>query len=138
MERFVRITKLILLVVGLITLTATLSVAQDPLEVGPDIYKLLFENERVRVMEITFKPGDKIGTHSHPDHMAYLLTDGKLLLSYPDGTTKDLDGKAGEVIWINAETHAAENVGTTEVKGVVIELKEAPVAVVSPSVEAQP
>ena len=98
--------------------------AADPLEVGPNIYKLLFENDRVRVMEVTFQPGDKIGFHSHPDHYAYILSGGNLLLRYEDGTTKNLDGKTGDVIWINAETHAAENVGSTVVKGLITELKE--------------
>ncbi len=98
--------------------------AQDPMEVGPGIYSLLFENERVRVMSITFKPGDKIAMHSHPDHVTSLITGGTLKLSYPDGSSKELAGKAGEAFWIPAESHAAENVGTTEVIGIVVELKE--------------
>ena len=101
--------------------------AQDPFVVGPDVYKkLAFENDRVRIAEITFKPGDKIAMHSHPDHYIYVLSDGKLVLSYPDGTTKDFEGKAGDVAWIPAESHAAQNVGTTEFKALVVELKEAP------------
>ena len=75
-------------------------------------------------MEVTFAPGQKIAMHSHPDHLVYILSGGKLILSYPDGTTKDFEGKAGDAIWIPAETHAAENVGGTQVKGLVIELKE--------------
>ena len=104
-------------------LTVKVSFAQDPLEVGPHVYKFAFENERVRVMNLDLKPGDKIATHSHPDHFVYVLSGGKLLLSYPDGSTKDFEGKAGDVIWINAETHAAENVGDTELKAVIVELK---------------
>jgi len=114
-----------------VLLIGRLAMAQDPVEVGPDVYKLVFENDRVRVMEITFKPGDKIAMHSHPDHFVYVLSGGTLALSHPDGTTKEFEGKAGDVVWINAESHAAENVGTTEFKGVVVELKEpaaAPVA----------
>ena len=105
MGKFVRVS----IFVAALFLFTKLVLAQDPLEVGPDIYKLVFENDRVRVMEVTFKPGAKIAMHSHPDHFAYVLADGKLLLSYPDGTTKDLEGKAGNLFWINAETHAAEN-----------------------------
>lgn len=113
-----------LFILGFISTTSPVF-ADDPLVVGPHIYKLKFENEKVRVMEVTFKPGDKIDMHSHPDHYTYLITDGKLKLSYPDGSTKDLEGMAGDGFWIPAESHAAENVGTTEVKGLVIELKEA-------------
>jgi quercetin dioxygenase-like cupin family protein len=114
----------IFLVSGMLFLGAANVLAEDPLEVGPDVYKLRFENERVRVMEITFAPGAKIDMHSHPDHIACFLTDGKLVLSYPDGTTKDMEGKAGDAAWIPAEAHGALNPGTTEVKGLVIELKE--------------
>lgn len=98
--------------------------ADDPVVVGPDIYKLLLENERVRVMEIDFKPGAKIAMHSHPAHVIYILNGGKLTVTTADGTVKDIEGKAGDVMWSEPETHKAENTGTTEVKGLVIELKE--------------
>jgi quercetin dioxygenase-like cupin family protein len=99
---------------------------QDPLKVGPDIYKLVFENEQVRVLEIQFKPGAKIALHSHPDHLVYIKGGDELTLSYPDGTTKKMIGKPGDVMWIKAESHAAQNTGKTEVSGVVVELKDAP------------
>jgi beta-alanine degradation protein BauB len=103
--------------------------AGDPLTVGPEIYKLKFENDRVRVMDIAFAPGAKIDMHTHPDHIAVITQAGKLTLSFPDGTTKDMEGKVGDAFFIPAETHAAQNTGGTEVKGIVIELKgPAPVA----------
>lgn len=110
---------------GLIFISRPMGVmAQDPLEVGPDIYKLVFENERVRVLDAQFKPGSKIAMHSHPDHFAYVLAAGNMRLSYPDGTTKDIEAKAGDVMWVKAETHAGENIGTTDVHLLVVELKE--------------
>ena len=59
---------------GLLTLAvaALLAVAvwaQDPVKVGPDIYKSIFENDRIRVNEINFKAGAHIDFHSHPDHV---------------------------------------------------------------------
>lgn len=116
--------KLSFILLGFVLCAGRIASAEDPLTVGPDIYKLLFENDRVRVMQVTFAPGAKIAMHSHPDHVTTLTTDGTLKLFYPDGTSKELSGKAGDAIWIPAESHAAENIGTTEVKGVVIELKE--------------
>ena len=110
--------------------------AQDPLEVGSNVYQLVFENDRVRVMEINFNPRDKISFHSHPDHFVYVLEGGKLTLSYPDGATKDFEGKPGDVVWINAETHGAENVGTTHLRGLVVELKEPKTPTVSAQVPA--
>ena len=100
------------------------AMAQDPLEVGPDVYKLVFENERVRVLDAQFKVGGKIGTHSHPDHFAYVLSSGKIRISYPDGSSKEVELKVGDVLWMNAETHAGENIGTTEIHLLVVELKD--------------
>jgi quercetin dioxygenase-like cupin family protein len=110
-----------ILVIGLAVSPAF---AQDPMQVGPNIYKLLFENERVRVFEVRFKPGEKIALHSHPDHVVYVLDDGKLKLSYPDGKSVEVVLKAGQTLWIPAETHAAENVGSTDAHSLVVELKE--------------
>lgn len=58
--------------------TLRTAAAQEPLKVAPEMYKLLHENDRIRVLEVTFKPGSKIPKHSHPDHMVYALTAGKL------------------------------------------------------------
>jgi quercetin dioxygenase-like cupin family protein len=121
-------------------MTVGVSLAQeaastDPMVVAPDNYELRFENDRVRVMEFTIAPGGKIAMHSHPDHIAVFLTDGKIVLSYPDGTSKEMEGKVGDAAWIPAETHVGENPGTTEIKGLVIELKE-PASVVAKTEEA--
>ncbi len=98
--------------------------AQDPLKVAPTMYKLVFENERVRVMEATLKPGEKIEMHSHPEHFAYPVSGGKVRFTYPDGKSQEAELKTGEVTWIAAETHAAENIGTTTTRVLVVELKK--------------
>ena len=115
----------------LVALTMTLMAAlaaplraQDPVRVGPDIYKCTFENDRVRVCEVTFKPGAKIATHSHPNHLVYSLTGGKLLVTGPDGKATESVSKAGDVTWSPATTHSGSNPGPTEVKVLVVELKE--------------
>jgi beta-alanine degradation protein BauB len=121
--------KLFLICIGLALLApaawSKMDPKMDPLVVAPDMYKLVFDNERVRVMEVEFQPGQKIGKHSHPDHYVYVLTTGKLRISKPDGTSSDVDVKAGQVMWIPAETHWAENIGATPVRLSVNELKEA-------------
>ncbi len=98
--------------------------AEDPLKVATDMYSLLMENERVRVMQVVFKPGQKIAKHSHPDHFVYVLEAGQLKISKSDGSSMDNTLQAGQVVWIPAETHWAENTGTTDVKLLVTELKK--------------
>jgi beta-alanine degradation protein BauB len=97
--------------------------AKDPLTVGPDIYRLILENERVRVMEARFQPGEKIGPHAHPDHVVVVTSAGKLVVTDAKGKTQEFDAKVGDTFFIAAETHSAENVGTTEFVCVVTELK---------------
>jgi len=97
--------------------------AEDPLKVAPDMYSLVFENERVRVLQVVFKPGQQIKKHSHPDHYVYVLEGGQLTISKPDGTSSIADVKPGQVIWIPAETHWAKNTGASQVRLLVNELK---------------
>ncbi len=99
-----------------------LSFAADPLEVAPDMYKLKFENEKVRVMEVTFQPGQSIAEHSHPDHFVFVEEGGQLTIT-SEGTPNVADLKQGDVVWLTAQSHSAVNTGTTVVKLLVTELK---------------
>ena len=116
-------TTIVLLTLLAICFAGRTSFAQDPVKVGPDIYKTIMENDYVRVCEVTFKPGAKMPMHSHPGHVIYWVTDGKLNVSTPDGKTVELDGKAGEAMWSPPVTHAGENIGTADVKLIVTEIK---------------
>ncbi|MGA8149381.1 MAG: hypothetical protein WB952_00270, partial [Terriglobales bacterium] len=49
--------------------------ADDPVKVDPKHYKVEFENDRVRVVRIKYKPGEKSVMHSHPESVAVFLTD---------------------------------------------------------------
>jgi quercetin dioxygenase-like cupin family protein len=118
--RFVDSSVLVLALAAL----ATPLRAQDPAKVGPEVYKCTFENERVRVCEVTFKPGAKVATHSHPDHLIYILTAGKLVITGADGKATDFLGKVGDVAWSPATTHSASNPGSNEFKALVVELKQ--------------
>lgn len=95
----------------------------DPAEVGPDIYKLVTENDELRAFEVTFAPGAKIGLHKHPDHVAYALTDGKLTLMAQEGAPQEIELKAGQAMFLEAQAHAAENKTDKEIKLLVVELR---------------
>src|SRR5262245_63057677 len=70
--------------------------AQDALSMTPGVYKKVLENDRMRVLEGTFRKGAKVGVHSHPEHLLYVLTDGALVFK-PDGRTPyEMTFKAGE------------------------------------------
>lgn len=86
--------------------------------------KVLFENDRVRVVETTMPPGGVHDTHSHPDHVVYALSDGKVRFTGEDGKAIDAEAKQGEVLWVPAVTHKSENAGTADLRVVLVELKD--------------
>ena len=97
---------------------------QDPVKAAPKAFKVLLENDRVRVLEYRAKPGEKEPMHSHPDSFVYSLSPYNIKINFPDGTTELRKGKAGEAIWQEAETHSSENMGTADARALIIELKE--------------
>ena len=98
--------------------------AQDPAKVAPKQYKAIFNNDRVRVLEIRIKPGEKSPMHSHPDYLVYSMGPAKVKFTGTDGKTRDVTMKAGECRWIKGETHAAENTGKTDIHVLNIEFKK--------------
>ena len=94
----------------------------DPLTIAPRNYRLLMENERVRVYDVTIKPGEKVSLHSNGPSVIYVLNDGRLKHTYPDGTVRETNAVSGSVVWDDAETHETENVGETDIHSVKIEL----------------
>jgi quercetin dioxygenase-like cupin family protein len=95
----------------------------DPLDVASNVYKLKMENNRVRVFNVTFKVGDKAVMHYHPDHVVYVLESGKMKLT-SEGKTDILDLKKGDVIFLNAQSHEAENIGQSTLELLVVELRK--------------
>jgi quercetin dioxygenase-like cupin family protein len=95
----------------------------DPVSVDPTHYKVLLDNDRVRVLEFRARPGEKSPMHSHPDYITYNFNGGKTKFSYPKGKPVEVTGKAGDVLWHKAETHAGEITGGTEAHVLIVELK---------------
>ncbi len=96
----------------------------DALQAAPNVYKLLMENDRVRVLDVRVKPGEKTKLHSHPDRVVYVLSNHILKFISADGQAKELELKTGQVLWIEAGAHTTENTGKTEAHNLAVELKE--------------
>ena len=97
----------------------------DVLKVAANAYKLLMENEKVRVLDIRLKPGEKAPMHNHPSsHVVYVMNNAKFKLTFPDGKTGEFDLKSGEALWMEAGSHATENIGTTDGHNLVVEIKK--------------
>ncbi|AEV85312.1 hypothetical protein ACWT_4292 [Actinoplanes sp. SE50] len=99
--------------------------SHDPIQTDPDLYKVVFENERVRVLEYRDAPGDKTHTHRHPDSVMVTLSSFRRRVSSGDQAV-DVELPAGAVRWVGAQEHQGHNVGDTPTHGIFIELKEKP------------
>ena len=99
--------------------------AQDPVPLYPGNYKVLLENERVRVLDFQLKKGAKEDFHAHPAAVTYVLAPFMIRFTFPDGSTRIREAKAGEVFYGDALTHASENIGDTDAHGLLIEMKSA-------------
>ncbi|ESU24928.1 hypothetical protein FEDK69T_04840 [Flavobacterium enshiense DK69] len=87
----------------------------------------LVDNKMVLAAEVTLEPGQKTDMHTHPAHFYYALSDGKLMVHYKDGKEETMELKAGASGFGDPERpHYAENVGTTTIKFLIVELKEHP------------
>ncbi len=102
--------------------------AQDPVSTYPENYKVLFENDRVRVIDFMLRKGATEESHTHPAHVVHVLTGFKIRFTFPDGTTKVRETKTGDVLFSEKVTHASKNVGDTDAHGLIVELKDAKAA----------
>jgi quercetin dioxygenase-like cupin family protein len=110
-------------VILLIVLGAPPLPAQDVAKVNPNSIKVTLDNAHVRVMEATIAPGAKEAMHSHPAYIIYVVAGGKARNHAADGTTTDVDYTPGATYYREPLTHWAENVGTTTIRLVLVELK---------------
>jgi len=96
---------------------------QEAAEAAPHIYNVLFENERVRLLDVRMKPGEESAQHSHPNYLLYALEGGKVKLTDALGQSAEVDVPVGATMWRDAEEHSALNVGTTDLHALFVELK---------------
>ena len=110
------------LTIAMTCVTAT-AFAQDPASSDGDKYKVLLENDRVRVLVYSDQPGDKTQQHLHPAFVVYALAPFKRRLTLSDGRVMTREFKTGDVIYSNGESHIGENIGTTPTQVIMVEMK---------------
>ena len=123
MRRVLLLTAVVALVGSVVPVTA-----QDSVKVDPKHYKVEFENDRVRVLRITYGPHEKSVMHEHPANVAVFLTDVQARFTLPDGKTQDAAPKAGTFQWDAGGKHLPENVGDKPFELILVELKSKPAA----------
>jgi len=96
----------------------------DALSIAPEFHKAIFEDGKVRVLEVTVPVGATARMHWHPRNINYIQADGTLRFTREDGTVADVELAVGQVTSSDAASHAVENIGDSEVKTMQIEFKD--------------
>jgi quercetin dioxygenase-like cupin family protein len=105
-----------------IAMIAGWSLAEDRRAVVPEM-QVLLENDCVRVQYHDVPVGQTIPMHSHPKYIVYTLKPFEARITLPDGSKRTSKREAGEAYWNEAITHSVENLGTSDIHNLIIELK---------------
>lgn len=96
----------------------------DPATLAPHIYQVELENERVRVLRVTARPGETPPLHSHPDRVLVYVNECSAVIATEDGGTRKLAFGAADVAWLPGETHGNQpNTVESECEILEIEIK---------------
>ena len=96
-----------------------------PEKVSPDVYEVLLDNETVKVMKVSFAPGQSDSMHDHYPFTFHLLDGGKAQVTMPDGTINErqipggFTGHNGQGV-----RHQVKNIGSEEINIILIEHKK--------------
>ena len=80
--------------------------------------RTLLDHKAVRVVEVDFKVGSKTPRHHHDDSFIYTLSAARVRITGSDGKPVDLELKANQALWRDAEIRTLENMGGTDHGGV--------------------
>src|SRR4249920_4095580 len=107
----------------LVLLWSGAAMAQDAVKADPKHYTVVLENASVRVLRISYAPGEKSIMHQHPDSIVIPLVASKVRFTLPDGKSEDSDLAADSAMYTPAGTHNPTNIGTGKVDAILVEFK---------------
>ena len=111
----------------LLTLSSPGWAMEDPVTATPDVYKVLHENEQIRVLEVTYQAGQRENWHGHPRYLVYVVDpgEGKIRIENDKGELHEYDLKAGQHLLTGpVEKHRGTNPGSVPIRVLAIELKQ--------------
>jgi quercetin dioxygenase-like cupin family protein len=107
-------------------LTETDTTEIDFVRASPDQAKILMENEYVRVIQYSLKPGEKDNPHTHPPKTSYVISGGTLRVYSENEKPVDFEEVTGASEWSGRiGKHYVENIGGTTVTILLTEVKSA-------------
>ncbi len=95
----------------------------DLLKVAPQCCTVLLDNDRCRLLDIRFSPGQALGVHATYDQIVYPLVDGKVRITHPDGTGQEMTLDKGKPLFVKSMICNVQNIGRGDVHVVKLDLK---------------
>jgi len=92
----------------------------------PNSYRVVMENDRVRMIEIHVKPHSKVNVDSpaERERFLYMLSDGALILAAPGKAPYEFALHAGETAVFPAVSPTVENDTDSAVRALMVEVKQ--------------
>ncbi len=109
------------LVVASVGPNPTAGVTSNLAELTPDRAKVIFENEKTKVIDVVLEPGEKQPEHDAASRLIYSLTAARLGFFAEDVTT-EVEFAAGDAHYHQGGKHAVANLGEEPVRYLVVEL----------------
>lgn len=97
--------------------------SKDAVTVAPHMYKVITENDRVRILNVHSQPGVTTEMHTHPAQVAIAIVDSKFKFTTPNGQTMEAELKAGQAMYLDPIEHATEITGAAASHVILVELK---------------
>ena len=96
--------------------------AMDATKIAPALYKLKSDTLDIRVLEVTYKPGQSSALHAHPDNAVYVINGGTVAFTEKDGTKQTAEFKPGMTMVGAGGEHSVKNTGKTTLKVLLVEV----------------
>ena len=98
----------------------------DAVTAVPEVYSVMHEDDRVRVVKMALPAGKTDGLHSHPHEVVYFTQGGKAKIEVHGGDTVNAEPPAGAILSNAPWAHTVTNEGDTDIEAVIVELKQEP------------
>ena len=102
--------------------TSTFDASMDASKVAPNLYKVMKDTMGIRILHVTYKPGQSSAMHSHPDLVLYVISGGTMEFTKKDGKKDKRELKTGISMVVPADTHSVKNIGKTTAKVLLVEV----------------
>ena len=107
-------------------------IALDGPSAAPDHHKIVFENERVRVLDFRLPAGETVPLHTHRwASVSYVIKPGDFLSYDSEGNvrldSRDVGAQSEGSIFFQPAfppLHTVVNIGDGEIRGLTVELKD--------------